>query len=218
MELAGTHVIDPRGVGLKAYRLLCAFFADKEISRRTMPNDPTDGLRRMQRLYFESEVSGLLIEIAAAVRVLDDQMRLLPAGDFRRTDFERRMRATDGYVFGLFDFDIDDPSVSPHTLRQVCNRIIHTSVFQPHSTDGQETHERDTPAIAGVAPPSIEWRHLNGYVRLAGNHQGKVWILLLDIEAFVRAVYTLLLGDGPPVLAGSNSSQQSAGPAIGTTG
>jgi hypothetical protein len=131
----------------------------------------------------------LLIEVAVAVRVIDDQMKRLPADSSERMEHERRSLAVKDYSFGMFDdLGLD--------LRKTCNKVIHLDVMEPHTTIGHELHTYDLAHIHEDDPPrSIDWKHLNGYVRLAGTDRGKEWYVLLDIEVFVQAVMEVL---GPP--------------------
>jgi hypothetical protein len=185
METKGVYVIDRGAVLLKAYQLLCLFFANKEIARRSAPGDDGAPLRRLERRFFEGEASRLLIEVAVAVRVLDDQARRLPAGDERRLDHERRMAAVRHHPYGMFDdLGLD--------LREACNKLIHSDVMEPHTREGWEPHEFDLGHRHGEEDRSVEWAHLNGYVRLSGTRSGKEWYVLLDLEVFVSAVFEVL--------------------------
>lgn len=99
----------------KAYNLLCIFFANKEIARRSDPDDPSAPLRSLEGMFFESEASRLLIEMAVAMRVIDDQMHRLPADAPERIDYERKKESAKDYEWGLFDdLNLD--------LRKICNR------------------------------------------------------------------------------------------------
>ncbi len=185
MRTTGTYVIERTEVLRKAYRLLCIFFANKEIARRSAPDDDNAPLKALERLFLEAEASRLLVEVAVAVRVLDDQMRCRPAGDAWRVEHQRRMASVSEYAYGMFDeLNLD--------LRQTCNKIIHSDVMEPHTKEGWEPHEWDSAHIHGDDDRSIDWEHLNGYVRLAGTKGRQEWYVLLDIEVFVSAVYEVV--------------------------
>jgi len=102
-----------------------------------------------------------------------------------RIAYERRKSHIDGYDYGMFDdLNLD--------LRKTCNKIIHSEVMEPHTKEGNEAHESDAHYWYGEAERSINWDHLNGYVRLAGKERGAEWYVLLDVEIFVIAIYELL--------------------------
>lgn len=189
--LSGKYVIDRTFVLQKLYNLTCLFFANKEIARRTDADDPSEPLRVLETMFFESEVSRLLIEVAVAIRVIDDQMKRLPDASPERIEHERRSLAVRHYQYALFDdLDLD--------LRKTCNKIIHAYVMEPHTRAGHEPHAHDLAHIhEDDQPRSIDWEHLDGYVRLVGTDRGREWYVLLDIEVFVRAVVEVL---GTPVM------------------
>ncbi|MGN8037833.1 hypothetical protein ACTJJ0_22265 [Chitinophaga sp. 22321] len=186
MNYQGTYKIDRQSVLQKTYYLLCLFFAEKEISRRSSPGKQDAPLRSLESMFFESETSKLLLEIAIAVRVVDEQMNKLPSGDPVRAEYERRKAEVDTLPYGLFDdLNLD--------LRQTCNKIIHSDVMELHYTDGVEAHEDDAAYKYGDGDKTIEWKHWNGYVRLCGKTtRGSEWYVLLDVEVYVTGVYTLL--------------------------
>jgi hypothetical protein len=194
MRTTGTYVIERTEVLRKAYRLLCIFFANKEIARRSAPDEDDAPLKALERLFLEADASRLLVEVAVAVRVLDDQMRRRPLGDPERVEHERGMAAVRKYEYGMFDdLNLD--------LRETCNKIIHSDVMEPHTKDGWEPHEWDLAHIHGDDDRSIDWEHLNGYVRLAGTKGKQEWYVLLDIEVFVSAVYEVVRPLGSESLA-----------------
>lgn len=185
METRGVYILDRGTVLLKVYQLLCLFFANKEISRRSTPDEVGSPLQSLERRFFEGEASRLLLEIAIAVRVLDDQAHRLPHGDPRRVNHERRMAAVCDYAYGLFDdIDLD--------LRKTCNKIVHSDVMEPSTKEGWEPHESDTDHLYGDADRSIKWKHLDGYIRLCGTDRSKKWYVLLDLEVFATAVFEVL--------------------------
>lgn len=181
----GKYLVDRGSVLKKAYNLLCLFFADKEISRRSDPSNENDPLKSLERMFFESEASSLLLEIAIAIRVLDDQMRKLPESDKDRIQYENLRFRVDSYTYALFDdLNLD--------LRQVCNKIIHSNIMEPHFSEGYEANEFDLAYKYGEGDKTIDWSHLNGYVRLSGTGKGTEWYVLLDVEIFIKAVHELL--------------------------
>jgi hypothetical protein len=185
MQTQGKYVFDGNNILEKAYELLCTIFANKEIARRSDPDDTSAPLALLERRFFESKVSRLLIEIAASLRVMGDQIFKLPQNAPERKRYYDQLTEIDKYDFGLFD-DLN------LTLRETCNKIIHSEVFEPHFREGVEGHEMDTAYLAGFDKKSIEWKHVNGYVRLHGKKGKEDWYVLLDIEVFVTAIYKLL--------------------------
>jgi hypothetical protein len=185
MPAPGIYVIDKGEILRKGYSLLCLFFANKEIARRSDPDDARVPLSSLESMFFPSEASRLLIETAVAVRVLDDQMRRLPEADGLRSRYEQRKAAVDKYSFALFTNLVLD-------LRETCNKIIHSEVMEPHTAEGSEPHEFDSAYLHGEGDRTIDWTHLNGYVRLAGAQGKREWYVLLDVEVFVSAVFDLL--------------------------
>jgi hypothetical protein len=181
------YILDRATVLQKLYYLLCLFFANKEIARRSDPDDETAPLASLERKFFVAEASRTLIEIAIAVRVIDDQMKQLAPENTERHRYELSKAKIDrDHAYGLFD----DLNLN---LRETCNKIIHSHVMEPHSSEGSEAHELDHGHRFGDDERTIDWQHFNGFVRLCGaDHKVKEWYVLLDLEVFVSAVYKLL--------------------------
>lgn len=113
----------------KAHELLSIFFGSKEFFRRCDVNDEGDPLNLLHLRFFDLKVSRLMIEIAATLRVMDDHMRNLPSESPERKEYLDKVKLADQFSFGLFDdLNLD--------LRQTCNKIIHTEVFELHLVDG----------------------------------------------------------------------------------
>lgn len=178
------YVIEKNALLQKTYFLMCLFFANKEIARRSDPTDPSAPLSGLERYFFTAEASRLLIEVAVAIRIIDDQMRRLPFDAPERERYFELKGEVDTYPYGLFDdLELD--------LRKTCNKIIHSEVMEPHSSPGTEPHELDIEHRHFGRGKSIDWTAFNGYVRLCGTEHGKAWYVLLDIEVFVGAVFRL---------------------------
>lgn len=176
-------MIDGNSILEKCYDLLCTFFANKEIARRSNPNGAYT-LTELEHRFFETKVSRLLIEIAVYIRVYDDQMRKIPATEPEKIKYTAIKTIVDKSSFGLFD-DLN------LTLRETCNKIIHSDVLQPHTQDGYGAHNMDLAYSQGEGEKTINWKHLNGYVRLAGKQNNQEWYVLLDIEVFISAIFQL---------------------------
>jgi hypothetical protein len=185
MQTIGKYVFDSNTILEKSYDLLCTFFANKEIARRSDPDDPYAPLALLEKRFFEAKISRLLIEIAASLRVMDDQMTKLPITNLERVNYYRLLESINQYDFGLFD----DLGL---TLRETCNKIIHSDVFEPRAQEGVEGHESDGAYLAGVEDKSVKWKYFANYVRLSGKQNKNSWYVLLDIEVFITAIFQLL--------------------------
>ena len=197
MQPLASYVLDRELVLLNAYRLLCLFYANKEIARLS---DPTgefpDPAALLEQKYFPSEMTHLLLSIAISVRTIDDQMQCLPVSHpEKQRYFAARDKVNKRFSCMMFD---------QMTLREACNKIIHASVVEPHTTGGlgvhkydeymweewQEGHlDSDEPR---EEPQPLHWEHLSGLVRLGGKHNREQWWHLLEVPVFVEAVQQLL--------------------------
>lgn len=197
--LPHAYTLDAEALKLNAYRLLCLFYANKEISRLCDPESSTDAAAVLERRFFWREMTQLLLALAIGLRVLDDQMRARTSVDESRRAYEqRRSKVNDKHHCMMFD---------DMSLRETCNKIIHATVVQPHSSVGTEHHQIDewnmlawSHSIDGFeegttpdpVPDPIEWSHLSGHIRLGGRHGDRQWWHLLDVPKFVEAINCLL--------------------------
>lgn len=198
MELPSNYVLDRESIKLNAYRLICHFYANKEISRHTDPDTRDDAIAILEDNYFFREISKLLLEVAISVRVLDDQMKTLEKNSEIRTSYEKSMANVNRHhqcmMFNEMNF------------REVCNKIIHANVVEPHLEETKDgSHEIDNYNWLGWSeamehsegeniskPDPIKWEHLTNNVRLGGQHRGKQWWYLLEVPTFVGAIGVLL--------------------------
>ncbi|MFV0664911.1 hypothetical protein [Denitromonas sp.] len=198
MITLSSYVLDRDAIKLDAYRLLCLFYANKEISRLSDPtHEYPDASVLLERRFFPRELTRLLLSIAVALRTLDDQMEQLDSANAIRTRYmQARDRTNKNYDCMMFD---DMP------LREVCNKIIHAYVVEPHHQDGEESHQYDIYAweawqaardegeeVSPDQPESLSWQHMTGNVRLGGMRSRKQWWHLLMVPVFVEAIYDLL--------------------------
>jgi hypothetical protein len=201
MFALSAYVLDRESIRLDAYRLLCLFYANKEIARQSDPvNHYPDPARSLELRYFPRELTRLLLSIAIAVRTLDDQMERLPRGSADRDKYMRARESTNRqHLCMMFD---------EMTLREVCNKVIHATVVEPHSQQGAEAHHYDelmweawqhdhdeANSFQAEQPEPLPWEHLSGNVRLGGRYKGKQWWHLLEVPTFVSAVSDLLRED-----------------------
>lgn len=77
MEFPQNYVLETENIKLNAYRLICLFYTNKEIARRTEPKTKSNPIARLEKKFFFREMSRLIISIAISVRIIDDQMKSL---------------------------------------------------------------------------------------------------------------------------------------------
>ena len=196
----GTYTLDAENLKLNAYRLLCLFHANVEIARTSDPEDPIDAAASLQRQFFAREMTALLLSIAIGVRVMDDLMLSLePDSQLRARYLARRDQINKKRNCMMFD---------EMPLREVCNKIIHAVVVEPHSREGTGSHQIDEYNWQGYSeakdqapdgdwsePKPIVWSHLSGNIRLGGSRRKEQWWQLLIVPEFVEAVYGLFAAD-----------------------
>jgi hypothetical protein len=206
--LPNSYVLDREAIKLTAYRLICMFYANKEISRLSDPmHEFPEPSALLERAFFGRELTHLLLNLAISVRTLDDQMNALPPTDPLVASYvAARERVNKRYRCMLFD---------EMTLRETCNKIIHATTVEPHTADGIESHKYDEymweawqddqqddhdSNASKVAP--MPWEHLSGHVRLGGKQRNAQWWHLLEVPVLVEAVYSLLSNEDQPAVAG----------------
>jgi len=196
MKLPSKYILDTESIKLNSYRLICYFYANKEIARSSDPEERQDNVAKLEEKYFFSEISKLLIDIAISIRILDDQMKSLPTDSELRWLYDEAMKRTNQrYNCMMFD---------GMNLREVCNKIIHADLVEPHIQEAEGSHEIDHYNWLGWSeavehsddqnipkPEPIKWHHLTNNVRLGGKHKGKEWFHLLQVPIFVEAIVEL---------------------------
>ncbi len=199
MNLPNTYILDKETIKLNAYRLLCLFYANMEIARLSDPEDRSDSASQLQSTFFAREMTQLLLNIAIRVRVLDDQMNNLAKTDpMRQSYFRTRDEVNARHRYDMMLFDT-------MSLRDVCNKVIHATLVEPHSVNVRGSHQVDednyrgwctaddlAPGEVGPEPEPIEWQYLSGDIRLGGIHAKEQWWHLLRVPTFVEAVFELL--------------------------
>jgi hypothetical protein len=197
MQLPSNYVLDREAIKLNAYRLICHFYANKEIARQTDPHTRNDAIAKLEDKYFFREISRLLLEIAISIRVLDDHMKNLPLESELRSSYKAAMETVNNrYQCMIFD---------EMRLREVCNKIIHADVVEPHFREEDSGHRIDDYNWLGWSyeaeesgdknipkPEPIKWNHLTSNIRLGGNLNRKEWWHLLEVPTFVGAISELL--------------------------
>ena len=82
VQLSSSYVLDREAIKRHAYQLICLFYANKKIARLSDPmHDYPDAAALLERAFFPRELTRLLLNIAIALRTLDDQMNAQPAAD-----------------------------------------------------------------------------------------------------------------------------------------
>ena len=92
------------------------------------------------------------------------------------------------------------------SLREVCNKIIHADVVEPHFRNATESHKIDeynmvgfweaqemSPNVELAEPEPIVWEHLTYNIRLGGTHRGKQWWHLLMLPVFIEVISDLFV-------------------------
>ncbi len=180
------YTIDKATILKKSYLLLCLFFANKEISRRCGPYKNKSSLSSLEGQFFHAEASQLLIELAIAIRIRDDQMHNLPEDEDTRIAYKERKKGVDEYLY-------DNLSNAPLGIREICNKIIHAHTMEPRFARGKEAHAENAKyATDTLIEKPINWGHLNGDILLCGHDQsGKKWVVTIDLEIFIKAILML---------------------------
>jgi hypothetical protein len=219
MQLPLNYILDREAIKLNAYRLICHFYANKEIARHTDPDTRDDAIAKLEDNHFFREISRLLLEVAISLRVIDDQMKKLDEKSDIRSSYDAAMNEVNRrYNCMMFD---------EMNIREVCNKILHAEVVEPHIQESEDGgHEIDnynwlsfqpdvyfhpvrheinnynwlgwSEAVEQSGdrdipkPGPIKWKYLTNNIRIGGKHQGKQWWHLLEVPTFVRAVSELL--------------------------
>src|SRR5437899_1655108 len=90
MHPLSSYVLDREAIKLNAYRLICLFYANKEIARLSDPmHEYPDAAALLERVFFARELTHLLLNIAIALRTLDDQMNALSTTDPLRMSYAK---------------------------------------------------------------------------------------------------------------------------------
>jgi len=185
MLALSSYALDRESIKLDLYRLICLFHANKEIARRSDPtHEYPDAAAQLERKFFPREMSRLLLSIAIGLRTLDDQMNRLSVDSPERIKYLAARDRANRYRCMMFD---------EMPLREVCNKIVHANVVEPHTKEGVEPHEYDLLAWEeSIDAASIGWEHLSGNIRLGGNKGREQWWHLLEVPTFVEAVHEQL--------------------------
>jgi hypothetical protein len=198
MKLPSKYILDKENIKLNAYRLICHFYANKEIARCSDPESRDNRITKLEDKFFFTEISKLLIEIAISLRALDDQMNSLPP--------ESEIKKAYNIAMGNINSHYSCMMFENMKFREVCNKIIHTEYVEPHFNEQKNgEHEIDHYNWLGWSyevedsgnqtipkPDPIIWKHLSNNVRLGGKQHRKQWWYLLEIPIFVKAISELL--------------------------
>lgn len=114
----------------------------------------------------EERLSSIALTLATSYRAFDDQM----ADDDDFQSFKAKQQAE----HGSFLITLNGNQI-PETLRECCNKIIHTDDFRPIYDNGSQ------PRDEGV------WS-MTGEIELQGRMRGKTWSVVFDLFKFLEAL------------------------------
>jgi len=160
---------DEAAFKLDLYRLLCCFYASPAFARlRDSAHRDIASAGDLAGAFEESEITHLLVSIAAHVRVIQDRDR----------DYFKRVRNTD---CGRFVPDVKRPRTSERlSWREACNKIIHAKRFN--------FDYRYKPRLPDDYAPLRLIVHLHGTQGLSE------WKASLNVEAFVAINSVMIKG------------------------
>ena len=178
MKAASTYEFDADEIQREVYYLVCMLFANKEIARTT---DSSDAIARVEARFRTKELTSRLLAVAIKMRAVEDQMRALPEKDpARRAFFRRRDEVDQRYSQAVFD---------QLTLRQICNKIVHATIFELYEQEGEEPHESCPTRFADIEEgvERVRWKHWRTDWLRIGNAK-EDWYLILDLPKFASAI------------------------------
>ena len=160
--------LDPLVVGRDIYRLLAIFGASREIAARRSGEDDKGSVYGYSIREFElSEVGRLLVSLAACCR----------------NDWDRRSESIDDALaacaesseVGVLFKDIRSGEKTQLHVRESWHKILHCDTMNFDRSEG----------------PSIYSGHLEPFVHLYGEYQGKKWKAKVDIYRWCQAIHML---------------------------
>jgi hypothetical protein len=147
---------------LNLYRLITCFYASVTFAKNGEDIDD-DPVINLQGTFEEAEITSLLVRIAISVRIMDE----------REKHLSNLFKLECGQLIG----NINQPEdVIPLTLREACNKIIHTKKF---NWDVEQLKDEEN-------LPYPTTRYLVPKMYLYGTKDNKQWKATLDITKFVR--------------------------------
>lgn len=161
---------DMQAFRLDLYRLLCGFFSSGEFARLSRA-PATEPLAELAAEYQESEITRLLVSVAATIRVIQD----------RDQSAIKQLAAHCGYLMP----DLKSSKMKePLTIREACNKIIHATRFN-FDVKALPMTER------GLPNPTHTLRPL---LHLYGKQRSTEWKAELNILQFTMANAVLIRG------------------------
>jgi hypothetical protein len=159
------YFFDVQTFRLDLYRLLSCFYASQGFAHHRGTNHAEE-LVELGGQFEEFEVTRLLVNIAATVRVVSD----------REKTFFRQLKLGCGRLFP----DMKKPRQSgPLSLREACNKIIHATKF---NFDVKQFSVRQR---IGDGWSSTRQEALRPVIHLYGMKDGCDWKATLNVETFV---------------------------------
>lgn len=156
--------VDSFGIALELYRLLCVFFASRELAQLR------DGagvcpVSEIVNAFEEDEIMRILLSVAIHLRVLDDRYNETMSHEYGSLD------AKSGQLLPNPGAEEQDLS-----LREACNKIIHTKLLN-----------FDKDMVSGLGEIEV----LRPKVFLYDRKDKQGWRATLDVLMFVRAGHEL---------------------------
>ncbi|MEQ8401349.1 MAG: hypothetical protein RIE06_15550 [Roseibium album] len=118
----------------------------------------------------EDRLSNILLQLAVSYRTLDDQLENdTEYGVFKK----RQLQVHESFLV------VYDGNGTPDTLRECCNKIIHTSDFRPVYDNGSQ------PRDEGIY-------YLTGEIELEGTKGKSEWLVSFDYFKFLEAMLEVI--------------------------
>ena len=156
----------------EVYRLLTAVYASPALASRQSPDHAPGAHWDWLQNVEGSEVSRLLVSIAAMARNGADATKAAEEGCHE--EYDERQRSPVGRLVP----DLESPGESIDlSFREACNKVLHALSVQAEREPGREDS----------AGP------LTGFVNLYGEHRGKRWRARIDIPEFALTAPLFLL-------------------------
>lgn len=154
--------INASRIELSAFRLLCAFYADKPIKKELLESKEFKSIEALYGEYRDEEIIHLLIEIATLYRL---QAWKMGSAELRKKEHAKQVG--DLLLEGAKDW-------VPLAMLEACNKIIHADRINFDVTKMRKA----------------KYRYLEPILYIYGK-KGKVnWVAMLDIMSFCEWAMT----------------------------
>ncbi len=166
-QFSGTFplIVDGSSVKRDLYLLVACALSSKRYAEQTSGID-YDALQTLRDSHEQKEIASLLLAIAVRIRMLDDCGQI-PKGVMSRSCGSLTAGAS------------RRKNKVPLTLREACNKIVHTRRLQMRVSYFDSFD---------ATLPSPTSDHMEPSLLLHGTKDGKTWRASLDLVKFVRAI------------------------------